>query len=63
MTTYIWVCLSDFYDVDLIKQFADGSDQFKWVSSIDKELFVRSQHFSMINGLLGRYPLYGPVVR
>ncbi|XP_050281342.1 uncharacterized protein LOC126722227 isoform X3 [Quercus robur] len=41
----------------------DGSDQFKWVSSIDKELFVRSQHSSMINGLQGRYPLYGPVVR
>uniref|UniRef100_A0A7N2KYS5 Uncharacterized protein n=1 Tax=Quercus lobata TaxID=97700 RepID=A0A7N2KYS5_QUELO len=40
----------------------DGSDQFKWVSSIDKELFVRSQHSSMINGLQGRYPLYGPVV-
>ncbi|KAK4593427.1 hypothetical protein RGQ29_017509 [Quercus rubra] len=28
----------------------DGSDQFKW-------------HSSMINGLQGRYPLYGPVVR
>lgn len=41
----------------------DGSDQFKWVSSIDKELFVRSQHSSMINGLQGRFPLYGPVVR
>ncbi|KAG0485395.1 hypothetical protein HPP92_009474 [Vanilla planifolia] len=30
---------------------------------LDKELFFRSQHSSMINGLLGRYPSYGSVVR
>ncbi|CAM0950126.1 unnamed protein product [Alopecurus aequalis] len=29
----------------------------------DKELFLRSQHSSMINGLHGRYQVYGPVVR
>lgn len=37
--------------------------QVKGTSSVDKELFLRSQHSSMINGLHGRYPLYGPVVR
>ncbi|KAK9285428.1 hypothetical protein L1049_024621 [Liquidambar formosana] len=40
-----------------------GSDQVKSVSSVDKKLFVRCQHSSMINGLQGRYPIYGPVVR
>ncbi|XP_058112388.1 uncharacterized protein LOC131255639 isoform X1 [Magnolia sinica] len=30
---------------------------------VDKELFLRGQHSSMINGLQGRYPTYGPVVR
>ncbi|KAF8377927.1 hypothetical protein HHK36_031315 [Tetracentron sinense] len=39
------------------------NDQMKHISSIDKELFIRSQHSSMINGLQGRYPTYGPVVR
>ncbi|KAK9990400.1 hypothetical protein SO802_025385 [Lithocarpus litseifolius] len=43
--------------------FIDGSDQFTLVSSVDKELFGRSQHSSMINGLQGCNPLYGPVVR
>ncbi|XP_057529291.1 uncharacterized protein LOC130807910 isoform X1 [Amaranthus tricolor] len=37
--------------------------QVKRVSSIDKKLFMRSQHSSMINGLQGRFPFYGPVVR
>lgn len=40
-----------------------GNDQVKRVSSIDKELFFRSQHSSMINGLQSRYPVYGPVAR
>ncbi|KAL5557295.1 hypothetical protein UlMin_039531 [Ulmus minor] len=40
-----------------------GSGQVKKVFSEDKELFFRSQHSSMINGLQGRYPIYGPVVR
>lgn len=38
-----------------------GSD--KWVSSVDRKLFSRSQHCSMINGLQGRYQTYGLVVR
>ncbi|MQL78687.1 hypothetical protein Taro_011122 [Colocasia esculenta] len=35
----------------------------KGVSASDRELFLRGQHSSMINGLQGCYPLYGPVVR
>uniref|UniRef100_A0A0A9GDQ3 Nrap protein domain-containing protein n=1 Tax=Arundo donax TaxID=35708 RepID=A0A0A9GDQ3_ARUDO len=31
--------------------------------SEDKMLFLRSQHSSMINGLHGRFQMYGPVVR
>ncbi|KAL5754642.1 hypothetical protein ACOSP7_022862 [Xanthoceras sorbifolium] len=38
-------------------------NQAKQIYSTDKELFVRGQHASMINGLLGRFPIYGPVVR
>ncbi|XP_059623649.1 uncharacterized protein LOC132266698 [Cornus florida] len=45
----------------LKKQIA--SDQVKRVYSTDRKLFVRGQHSSMINGLQGRYPIYGPVVR
>lgn len=40
-----------------------GSDQGKQASSVDKKLFIHGQHASMINGLQGRYQLYGPVVR
>ncbi|KAB5547640.1 hypothetical protein DKX38_011046 [Salix brachista] len=40
-----------------------GSDQGKRVSSADQKLFVHSQHSSMINGLQGVFPIYGPVVR
>ncbi|CAK7339575.1 unnamed protein product [Dovyalis caffra] len=40
-----------------------GSDQGKRVSSVDQKLFVCSQHSSMINGLQGIFPIYGPVVR
>ncbi|KAK3017160.1 hypothetical protein RJ639_007835 [Escallonia herrerae] len=40
-----------------------GSDPVKRVSSTDKDLFIRGQHSSMINGLRGSYPLYGPVTR
>uniref|UniRef100_A0A803Q1Y2 Nucleolar protein 6 n=1 Tax=Cannabis sativa TaxID=3483 RepID=A0A803Q1Y2_CANSA len=39
------------------------SDQVKRVYSTDKELFFRSQHSNMINGLQSRYPVYGPVAR
>ncbi|KAJ3674070.1 hypothetical protein LUZ60_006062 [Juncus effusus] len=30
---------------------------------IDQELFIKSQHSGMINGLHGRFPIFGPVVR
>ena len=43
--------------------YAAESYQVKRVSPADKYLFLRSQHSSMINGLSGRYPLYGPVVQ
>ncbi|KAI3844542.1 hypothetical protein MKX03_003301 [Papaver bracteatum] len=39
-----------------------GNERMKRITSGDKELFIRGQHSSMINGLLGRYPVYGPVV-
>ncbi|KAM0914789.1 hypothetical protein ACQ4PT_011270 [Festuca glaucescens] len=45
----------------LQKQAADANTQSD--PSEDKELFLRSQHSSMINGLHGRYQVYGPVVR
>ncbi|GMH24573.1 hypothetical protein Nepgr_026416 [Nepenthes gracilis] len=40
-----------------------GGNQVKRVSFTDKKLFLRSQHSSMINGLQGRYPVFGSVVR
>ncbi|VVB10024.1 unnamed protein product [Arabis nemorensis] len=40
-----------------------GADPVKQVSSIDKMLFIRSQHASMINGLQGLFPTYAPVAR
>ncbi|GFZ18678.1 hypothetical protein Acr_27g0004170 [Actinidia rufa] len=40
-----------------------GSNQVKWVPSTDKILSIRGQHSSMINGLQGRFPIYGQVVR
>ncbi|KAI3852889.1 hypothetical protein MKX03_003276 [Papaver bracteatum] len=40
-----------------------GNERMKRITSGDKELFICGQHSSMINGLLGRYPVYGPVVR
>ncbi|KVH92355.1 Nrap protein [Cynara cardunculus var. scolymus] len=48
--------------LDLLNGQPD-SYQVKRVSPTDKHLFLRSQHSSMINGLSGRYPLYGPVVQ
>ncbi|GFQ06850.1 nucleolar protein 6 [Phtheirospermum japonicum] len=47
--------------LSLVKR-QDGA-QSKRVLSSDKKLFLRGQHSSMINGLRGRYPTYGPVVR
>lgn len=40
-----------------------GNNKIKSTASVDKDLFIRSQHSSIINGLHGRYPIYGPVVR
>uniref|UniRef100_A0A0E0MK29 Nucleolar protein 6 n=1 Tax=Oryza punctata TaxID=4537 RepID=A0A0E0MK29_ORYPU len=40
----------------------DGDGKAQNGLSEDKELFLRSQHSSMINGLHGRYQVYGPVV-
>ncbi|XP_077218080.1 nucleolar protein isoform X2 [Tasmannia lanceolata] len=48
--------------MNLIKKQA-GNGQTKWIPSLDKELFLRGQHSSMVNGLQGRYPTYGSVVR
>ncbi|TVU51043.1 hypothetical protein EJB05_02447 [Eragrostis curvula] len=45
----------------LEKRAGDGSTQI--APSEDKVLFMRSQHSSMVNGLHGRYQMYGPVVR
>ncbi|XP_008790387.2 nucleolar protein 6 [Phoenix dactylifera] len=46
-----------------VSRIQAGNDKVKSALSIDKELFLRSQHSSMINGLHGRFPTYGPVVR
>lgn len=40
-----------------------GENHVKRILASDRELFLHSQHASMINGLWGRYPTYGPVVR
>ncbi|WCJ24913.1 Nucleolar protein 6 [Euphorbia peplus] len=40
-----------------------GSNKVKRVPSKDKKLFISGQHSSMINGLQGLYPMYGPVAR
>ncbi|CAA6653510.1 unnamed protein product [Spirodela intermedia] len=58
-------CVATEDEVDvLISGYAFlGNGVVKGVSSSDRELFLRSQHSSMINGLLGRYSVYGPVVR
>ncbi|KAK6150894.1 hypothetical protein DH2020_015826 [Rehmannia glutinosa] len=47
--------------LSLVKR--QGGAQMKRVLSSDKKLFLRGQHSSMVNGLRGRYPIYGPVVR
>ncbi|KAK1287468.1 hypothetical protein QJS10_CPB19g00575 [Acorus calamus] len=47
----------------VLRKHSVGNDQKKPVLSSDKELFVRGQHSSMINGLYGRFITYGPVVR
>ncbi|XP_047334495.1 nucleolar protein 6 [Impatiens glandulifera] len=40
-----------------------GSNQTRHVPSTDSSLYIRGQHSSMINGLQGLYPIFGPVVR
>ncbi|KAI3451695.1 hypothetical protein Pfo_008360 [Paulownia fortunei] len=47
--------------LSLVKR--QGGAQMKRVLSSDKKLFLRGQHSSMVNGLRGCYPIYGPVVR
>ncbi|KAH9711402.1 nucleolar protein [Citrus sinensis] len=42
---------------------SENGNKAKRVYSTDKMLFIRGQHASMINGLQGRYPVFGPVVR
>ncbi|ONK58586.1 uncharacterized protein A4U43_C09F14590 [Asparagus officinalis] len=49
--------------LNFVKTQVGGNNKVKGPVSIDKELFLRSQHSSMINGLHGRYPIYGSVVR
>ncbi|KAG1341877.1 putative Nrap protein, expressed [Cocos nucifera] len=57
-------CLRILHDRGLnLSSIQAGNDKVKSALSIDKELFIRSQHSSMINGLHGRFPTYGPVVR
>ncbi|KAJ4714403.1 nucleolar protein 6 [Melia azedarach] len=47
--------------LSLVKK--ENGNKPKRVYSTDKILFIRGQHASMINGLQGRYPVFGPVVR
>lgn len=49
--------------ITLFHYLAVGDDKTQSALSEDKMLFQRSQHSSMINGLHGRYQVYGPVVR
>ncbi|XXG81413.1 hypothetical protein AAC387_Pa09g2055 [Persea americana] len=47
----------------LKKQVTVENAEMKQALCLDKELFLRGQHSSMVHGLQGRYPTYGPVVR
>ncbi|XP_021908004.1 LOW QUALITY PROTEIN: nucleolar protein 6 [Carica papaya] len=57
-------CLKIWHErgLNLVKK-ETGNGPVKRVPSMDRKLFLCSQHASMINGLQGRYPVYGPVVR
>ncbi|XP_066359297.1 uncharacterized protein [Miscanthus floridulus] len=55
--------LKIFHERGLGLQKPVGDDKIQSALSEDKMLFQRSQHSSMINGLHGRYQVYGPVVR
>ncbi|KAG2615037.1 hypothetical protein PVAP13_3NG027500 [Panicum virgatum] len=55
--------LKIFHERGLVLQNQAGDDNIQTALSQDKMLFQRSQHSSMINGLHGRYQMYGPVVR
>ncbi|KAJ1264900.1 hypothetical protein BS78_08G037300 [Paspalum vaginatum] len=55
--------LKIFHERGLVLQKQVGDDKTQSALSEDKVLFHRSQHSSMINGLHGRYQMYGPVVR
>ncbi|KAG2623176.1 hypothetical protein PVAP13_3KG040362 [Panicum virgatum] len=55
--------LKIFHERGLVLQKQAGDDNIQTALSQDKVLFQWSQHSSMINGLHGRYQMYGPVVR
>ncbi|CAD6334060.1 unnamed protein product [Miscanthus lutarioriparius] len=55
--------LKIFHERGLVLQKPVGDDKTQSALSEDKMLFQRSQHSSMINGLHGRYQVYGPIVR
>ncbi|VAI29528.1 unnamed protein product [Triticum turgidum subsp. durum] len=55
--------LKIFHERGLVVQKQAGDSNIQSAPSKDKELFYRSQHSSMINGLHGIYQVYGPVVR
>ncbi|KAF7057819.1 hypothetical protein CFC21_064998 [Triticum aestivum] len=55
--------LKIFHERGLVVQKQAGDSNIQSAPSEDKELFFRSQHSSMINGLHGIYQAYGPVVR
>lgn len=50
-------------NVNKLTKFAAGNDLANRTSLIDKQLFIQSQHSSMISGLQARHSIYGPVVR
>nr|ADN34232.1 nucleolar RNA-associated protein [Cucumis melo subsp. melo] len=49
-------------NVNKLTKFAAGNDLANRTSLIDKQLFIQSQHSSMISGLQARHSIYGPVV-
>ncbi|KAG9448910.1 hypothetical protein H6P81_008875 [Aristolochia fimbriata] len=48
--------------INLVRKQA-GNNPLDTTLSLDRQLFLLGQHASMVNGLQGRYPIYGPVVR
>lgn len=50
-------------NVNKLTKFAAGNELSNRTSTADKQLFIQSQHSSMISGLQARHSIYGPVVR